>query len=97
VNEIRHFVPGSSMLVMTSGAEWRCYPGSTANALTTRIVNIQLLVIMAADFGILRTDVVDLWLAMFPHEIVRGRLGAIGGDKKPAGREPAGYRRGPGA
>ena len=70
---------------------------STANVLTTRIVNIQLLVIMAADFGILRTDVVDLWLAMFPHEIVRGRLGAIGGDKKPAGREPAGYRRGPGA
>ncbi len=70
---------------------------NTANVLTTRIVNIQLLVIMAADFGILRTDVVDLWLAMFPHEIVRGRLGAIGGDKNPAGREPAGYRRGPGA
>ncbi len=34
MNEIRHFVPGSSMLVMTSGAEWRCYPGTTANALT---------------------------------------------------------------
>jgi hypothetical protein len=34
VNEIRHFVPGTSMLVMTSGAEWRCYPGTTANALT---------------------------------------------------------------
>lgn len=35
VNEIRHLVPiGSSMLVMTSGAEWRCWPGPTSNALT---------------------------------------------------------------
>lgn len=34
VNEIRHFVPGQSMLVMTSGAEWRCYPGSTGTSLT---------------------------------------------------------------
>ncbi len=34
VNEIRHLVPGVSMLVMTSGAEWRCYPGPTASALT---------------------------------------------------------------
>lgn len=34
VNEIRHFVPGASLLVMTSGAEWRCYPGGTAVAVT---------------------------------------------------------------
>ena len=34
VNEIRHLVPGSSLLVMTSGAEWRCYPGPSAPALT---------------------------------------------------------------
>lgn len=34
VNEIRHLVPGSSLLVMTSGAEWRCWPGPTAAALT---------------------------------------------------------------
>lgn len=35
VNEIRHLVPvGSSMLVMTSGAEWRCWPGPSSNALT---------------------------------------------------------------
>ena len=40
---------------------------STANVLTTRIVNIQLLVIMAADFGMLRADVVDLWLVIFPN------------------------------
>jgi hypothetical protein len=35
INEIRHLVPvGSSMLVMTSGAEWRCWPGPSSNALT---------------------------------------------------------------
>ncbi len=35
VNEIRHLVPvGSNMLVMTSGAEWRCWPGPASNALT---------------------------------------------------------------
>ena len=35
VNEIRHLVPvGTSMLVMTSGAEWRCWPGPSSNALT---------------------------------------------------------------
>ncbi|HEY4171339.1 MAG TPA: ubiquitin-activating E1 FCCH domain-containing protein [Reyranella sp.] len=35
VNEVRHLVPvGSSMLVMTSGAEWRCWPGPSSNALT---------------------------------------------------------------
>jgi hypothetical protein len=35
VNEIRHLIPvGSSMLVMTSGAEWRCWPGPSSNALT---------------------------------------------------------------
>jgi hypothetical protein len=34
VNEIRHLVPGVSMLIMTSGSEWRCYPGPTAAALT---------------------------------------------------------------
>jgi hypothetical protein len=35
VNEIRHLVPvGSSLLVMTSGAEWRCWPGPSSNALT---------------------------------------------------------------
>jgi hypothetical protein len=34
VNEIRHLVPGVSLLIMTSGAEWRCYPGPTASALT---------------------------------------------------------------
>ncbi len=35
VNEIRHLVPaGNNMLVMTSGAEWRCYPGASAPALT---------------------------------------------------------------
>jgi hypothetical protein len=35
VNEIRHLVPvGNSMLVMTSGAEWRCWPGPSSNALT---------------------------------------------------------------
>ena len=35
VNEIRHLVPaGSSLLIMTSGAEWRCWPGPSAAALT---------------------------------------------------------------
>ncbi|MBN9086242.1 MAG: hypothetical protein J0J01_05000 [Reyranella sp.] len=35
VNEIRHLVPvGTSMLIMTSGAEWRCWPGPSSNALT---------------------------------------------------------------
>ena len=35
VNEIRHLVPvGTSMLIMTSGAEWRCWPGPNASALT---------------------------------------------------------------
>lgn len=35
VNEIRHLVPvGTSMLVMTLGAEWRCWPGPSSNALT---------------------------------------------------------------
>ena len=34
VNEIRHLVPGQSLLVMTSGAEWRCYPGPSAPGLT---------------------------------------------------------------
>ena len=34
VNEIRHLVPGVSLLVMTSGAEWRCWPGPSASALT---------------------------------------------------------------
>jgi hypothetical protein len=34
VNEVRHLVPGVSLLVMTSGAEWRCYPGANASALS---------------------------------------------------------------
>jgi hypothetical protein len=35
VNEVRHLVEcGNSMLIMTSGAEWRCWPGPSANALT---------------------------------------------------------------
>lgn len=35
VNEIRHLVPvGTSMLIMTSGAEWRCWPGPSSSALT---------------------------------------------------------------
>lgn len=35
VNEIRHLVPvGTSMMVMTSGAEWRCWPGPNSSALT---------------------------------------------------------------
>jgi hypothetical protein len=35
VNEIRHLVPaGNNPMLMTSGAEWRCYPGPSANALT---------------------------------------------------------------
>ena len=35
VDEIRHLVPvGTNMLIMTSGAEWRCWPGPAANALT---------------------------------------------------------------
>ena len=35
VNEIRHLVPaGSSLLIMTSGAEWRCWPGPSSAALT---------------------------------------------------------------
>ena len=35
VNEIRHLVPaGTNLMLMTSGAEWRCYPGPSASALT---------------------------------------------------------------
>ena len=35
VNEIRHLVPaGTNLMLMTSGAEWRCYPGPQASALT---------------------------------------------------------------
>jgi len=34
VNAIRHLVPMTSMLAMTSGSEWRVYPGGTASALT---------------------------------------------------------------
>lgn len=35
VNEIRHLVPvGQNLLAMSSGAEWRCWPGPTAAALT---------------------------------------------------------------
>jgi hypothetical protein len=35
VDEIRHLVPvGQSMLIMTSGAEWRCWPGPASSALT---------------------------------------------------------------
>ncbi len=35
VNEIRHLVPaGTNLMLMTSGAEWRCYPGPTGSALT---------------------------------------------------------------
>ncbi len=34
VNEIRHMVPGSSLLLMTSGAEWRCWPGPSAPGIT---------------------------------------------------------------
>lgn len=34
VNEIRHLVPGSSLLALTSGGEWRVYPGPSAPALT---------------------------------------------------------------
>lgn len=34
VNEIRHMVPGSSLLLMTSGAEWRCWPGPNSAGLT---------------------------------------------------------------
>jgi len=35
VNEIRHLMPaGSSMLALTSGAEWRVYPGANASGLT---------------------------------------------------------------
>lgn len=34
VNEIRHMVPGSSLLLMTSGAEWRCWPGPSSPGLT---------------------------------------------------------------
>lgn len=34
VNEIRHMVPGSSLLIMTSGAEWRCWPGPSSPGLT---------------------------------------------------------------
>lgn len=34
VDEVRHLVPMASLLVMTSGAEWRCWPGPTGSALT---------------------------------------------------------------
>ena len=35
VNEIRHLIPaGTNLMLMTSGAEWRCYPGPQASALT---------------------------------------------------------------
>ncbi|HZP98278.1 MAG TPA: hypothetical protein VFB13_01990 [Reyranella sp.] len=35
VNEIRHLVEcGNSLLIMTSGAEWRCWPGNNATGLT---------------------------------------------------------------
>ncbi len=35
VNEIRHMVPaGTNLMLMTSGAEWRCWPGPNASALT---------------------------------------------------------------
>jgi hypothetical protein len=34
VDEIRHLVPLASLLVMTSGAEWRCWPGPAGAALT---------------------------------------------------------------
>ena len=35
VNEIRHMVPaGTNLMLMTSGAEWRCWPGPSASALT---------------------------------------------------------------
>ena len=35
VNEIRHLVPaGTNLMLMTSGAEWRCWPGPNASALT---------------------------------------------------------------
>jgi len=35
VDEIRHLVPvGQNLLAMSSGAEWRCWPGPTAAALT---------------------------------------------------------------
>jgi hypothetical protein len=35
VNEIRHLVPaGTNLMLMTSGAEWRCWPGPSASALT---------------------------------------------------------------
>jgi hypothetical protein len=34
VDEIRHLVPLASLLVMTSGAEWRCWPGPSQSALT---------------------------------------------------------------
>jgi hypothetical protein len=35
VNAVRHLVEcGSSLLIMTSGAEWRCWPGAASSALT---------------------------------------------------------------
>jgi len=35
VNEIRHMVPaGTNLMLMTSGAEWRCWPGPSQSALT---------------------------------------------------------------
>ena len=35
VNEIRHLVPaGTNLMLMTSGAEWRCWPGPSQSALT---------------------------------------------------------------
>ncbi|MBS0539374.1 MAG: hypothetical protein JSR47_11490 [Proteobacteria bacterium] len=35
VNEIRHMVnAGTNLMLMTSGAEWRCWPGPSSNALT---------------------------------------------------------------
>ncbi|SKA37793.1 hypothetical protein SAMN02745126_05958 [Enhydrobacter aerosaccus] len=34
VDEIRHLVPLASLLIMTSGAEWRCWPGPSQSGLT---------------------------------------------------------------
>ena len=35
VNEVRHLVPaGTNLMLMTSGAEWRCWPGPSQAALT---------------------------------------------------------------
>ena len=42
VNEIRHFVPMSKMLVMTSGAEWAMGPGQNSDAVTPTSVNFEI-------------------------------------------------------